>query len=189
MDGWMDESHNRADIDIYAVRTQRHRVNCLQTDHKQVMKEIEDLLPQVLAEARMQALAETTDAPATSPTGTSSGPTPQQRPGDDVDDTVMLPFVEIDQVFPGSPAEEAGLQVGDRVLAFGPVRGVATLPLPELTDLVPIVQGNENATVTVQVQRHGGGDAADAVERVILELTPKRWSGAGLLGCHLIKFR
>lgn len=35
----------RGDIDIYMVRTKRHRFAVLQTDHKETMKQIEDLLP------------------------------------------------------------------------------------------------------------------------------------------------
>lgn len=36
----------RADIDVYNTRIKRHRYNVLQTDHKMLMKRIEELLPQ-----------------------------------------------------------------------------------------------------------------------------------------------
>ena len=36
-----DQGFPRADIDLYDVRTKRHRYVCLQTDHKNVMKNLE----------------------------------------------------------------------------------------------------------------------------------------------------
>ncbi|DAZ97327.1 TPA: LOW QUALITY PROTEIN: hypothetical protein N0F65_003691 [Lagenidium giganteum] len=51
------EGFPRADIDVYRVRHQRHAFACLQTDHKAVMKQIEQMLPQVFA-ARTAAAKE-----------------------------------------------------------------------------------------------------------------------------------
>ncbi len=39
------EGFPRADLDVYRVRHQRHRFACLQTDHQQIMKQIEEILP------------------------------------------------------------------------------------------------------------------------------------------------
>ena len=38
------EGFPRNDIDVYDTRHKRHRLACLQTDHKQIMKEIEAFL-------------------------------------------------------------------------------------------------------------------------------------------------
>eukprot|EP00937_MAST-01D_sp_MAST-1D-sp2_P001256 g1256.t1 len=38
------EGFPRADVDLYAVRHKRHRLNCLQNDFKQVMREVEAAL-------------------------------------------------------------------------------------------------------------------------------------------------
>jgi 26S proteasome non-ATPase regulatory subunit 9 len=40
------EGFPRADIDVYRVRHQRHLFATLQTDHQQIMKQIEQILPQ-----------------------------------------------------------------------------------------------------------------------------------------------
>ena len=46
------EDYPRADIDVYSVRAARHRIICLQNDHKSLMKHIEEGLYKVHTEAR-----------------------------------------------------------------------------------------------------------------------------------------
>lgn len=48
-----DEGFPRADIDVYAVRQARHQIICLQNDLKSIMKDIEQGLINVHAEARV----------------------------------------------------------------------------------------------------------------------------------------
>lgn len=50
----------RADIDVYAVRQARHQIICLQNDLKAIMKEIEQGLINVHAEARTNSNTTTT---------------------------------------------------------------------------------------------------------------------------------
>lgn len=50
----------RADIDVYAVRQARHQIICLQNDLKVIMKEIEQGLTNVHAEARANSSTATT---------------------------------------------------------------------------------------------------------------------------------
>lgn len=49
------EGFPRNDIDIYKVRQARQQIICLQNNHKALMKEIEQLIHQVHAEAREEA--------------------------------------------------------------------------------------------------------------------------------------
>ena len=46
------EGYPRADIDIYAVRTARNKIVCLQNDHKAVMRSVEQKLHQLHAQDR-----------------------------------------------------------------------------------------------------------------------------------------
>ena len=71
---------------------------------------------------------------------------------------------------------------GDRVCAVGDVRwGFAdpsSTPPPEaLADAARTFAANENRVVRVVVLRKG--------ERQTVEVTPRAWSGRGLVGCHM----
>lgn len=55
-----EEGFPRADIDVYAVRQARHKIICLQNDLKSIMKEIEQGLINLHAEARTNQATTTT---------------------------------------------------------------------------------------------------------------------------------
>lgn len=133
-------------------------------------------------------------------------------------------FAIVDGVAPDSPAAEAGLKRGDRILAIGDVRVVvpvangdnkvlspngtvdATIPEGSLPTEEPVVltpfqrlpayiAANEGVPIEVTVLRRRGGDtdivnvesaATTAVDTLTLRLTPQKWSGRGLLGCHIV---
>ena len=91
-------------------------------------------------------------------------------------------FAVIDEIVSGCPGEMDGLRVGDRVCAVGDVRwGFAdpsSTPPPEaLADAARTFAANENRVVRVVVLRRG--------ERQTVEVTPRAWSGRGLVGCHM----
>lgn len=105
------------------------------------------------------------------------GTTPQhQRPPRDT----RVPFALVDSVAPQSPSANAGLQVNDRIVAIGAIslRAFAT-PADAMSALPGLLNSHENVSVDVIVQREGG-------ETLTLRLIPKRWSGRGLLGCHVV---
>ncbi|KAJ8603514.1 hypothetical protein CTAYLR_005133 [Chrysophaeum taylorii] len=96
------EGFPRADMDVYRARQLRHRLACIQTDHKAAMKRIEELLPLVLAPDRHPQ--ERSEPPTTLP------PPPPPPPP---------PFAKISAVRSGSPAWRGGLRAGDLLLKYG----------------------------------------------------------------------
>jgi 26S proteasome non-ATPase regulatory subunit 9 len=80
----------------------------------------------------------------------------------------------VDQIFDTSPAQTSGLKTGDQVLKFGSmVKGNHSMQL--LSDLV---KDNVGKPIEVILFRNPEG-------LIKVRLTPKTWSGPGLLGCHL----
>jgi regulator of sigma E protease len=68
----------------------------------------------------------------------------------------------IDQVIPGDPAQRAGLQVGDRVVAANGV------PITSWLQFTRIVRGSEGRPLSIEIERGGA--------RLTLALTPERRS-------------
>lgn len=46
------EGFPRADLDLYSVKEKRHRLACLQTDHKALMKQVEEIQLQLFSSVR-----------------------------------------------------------------------------------------------------------------------------------------
>ena len=75
----------------------------------------------------------------------------------------------------GSPGEADGLQVGDRLVQFGSVTSAVGLDGGEYVARVAReLQQGEGREMEVVVVRNGEG--------VRLKVTPRQWSGRGLLG-------
>ncbi|XP_016086910.1 26S proteasome non-ATPase regulatory subunit 9 isoform X1 [Sinocyclocheilus grahami] len=152
------EGFPRADVDLYKVRTARHNISCLQNDHKAIMVEIEEALHKLHATARVKPEKDVTKTEVTEPTA-----------------SLPAPFALVDTVTQGSPAFQAGLRVGDEIIEFGSVN---TLNFRNLRDVASVVQHSEGKSLRVGLLRSG--------QEVHLNLTPKQWSGRGLLGCNLV---
>jgi 26S proteasome non-ATPase regulatory subunit 9 len=86
------------------------------------------------------------------------------------------PFLRVDLVSNQSPAELAGLHVGDLVCRIGTIRKEN---FRTMQDVASLVNNSENRSITLLVQR------ANTKEQETISLTPKKWSGNGLLGCKL----
>jgi 26S proteasome non-ATPase regulatory subunit 9 len=131
------------------------------------------------AAAANAAAAGPTGATPFPPAQPSTGPSPMEvvdiADGGNEGDLALEAFAEIDEVFPESPAASAGVAVGDRLLRFG---GVDASNHDGLRALARLVQRSVGESLPLLVLR---GDT----QRVRLELVPRRWSGQGLLGCHL----
>jgi len=83
-------------------------------------------------------------------------------------------------VYLNSPAQTAGLRSGDSLVAFGAVQHADFASVAE--SIVPLVKASVGKPIDCVVVRL---DEASGVHQVALTLTPKSWSGAGLLGCIL----
>lgn len=102
----------------------------------------------------------------------------------------------------GSPAEDAGLRVGDQITKFGNVNWMNHEKLSKVAETVQGSEGvsrvlrrhigtislncaREQQVITVKVLRQG--PSCSEPEPLQFQLTPRRnWGGRGLLGCHLL---
>ncbi|XP_057200120.1 26S proteasome non-ATPase regulatory subunit 9-like [Triplophysa rosa] len=148
------EGFPRADVDLYAVRTARQSICCLQNDHKALMMEIEKALHTLHANAKLGHERDDAKTKATKQVASMSSP-----------------FATVNTVTQGSPAFQAGLRVGDEVIEFGSVN---TQNFSNLHDIASVVQHSEGKILRVGVIRNG--------QETHLLVTPQKWTGRGLLG-------
>jgi 26S proteasome non-ATPase regulatory subunit 9 len=102
----------------------------------------------------------------------------------------LAPFAVVNSVAEGSPAGDAGLRKGDRILRFGSVNA----ELPDCMQAVARLVGRYedvrstspqlvSSAHTLQVRIPLVILRADSDEQMLLPLTPRTWRGRGLLGC------
>lgn len=159
----------RSDIDVAQIRTTRARIIWLKNDYKDLMSRIEKGLHEHHAR-----LAEQANNPAAA---SQTQPEVNAPPA-----TLEAPFAKVNSVVAGSPAETAGLRVGDTITKFG---WIDWTNHERLSRVAEVVSQNEGVPITVKALRPNvsGGPA----ESVQMQLTPRRnWGGRGLLGCHLL---
>ncbi|GAM25317.1 hypothetical protein SAMD00019534_084920, partial [Acytostelium subglobosum LB1] len=179
---------------IIEVKKSRARVACIQNDYKALMARIESDFYKLHASYKASPSASTstpTTTPSTSaPTTKASPPSqpqtqttqtqtqPQSPPAKKAeDDVVGVPFVYIDMVSSGSPADRSGLQKNDKIYQFGSIGPLAQLDpsVQYLQTMATIVRNSENSPITLKYTRDG--------EKKTTTLTPKKWTGQGLIGC------
>ncbi|KJE93800.1 26S proteasome non-ATPase regulatory subunit [Capsaspora owczarzaki ATCC 30864] len=174
----------RNDIDVHAVRSLRNQVVVLRNDLRAIMKQAEVALQALHASKRSQGAAAAAPAPAQSAPAPSTSTLSDAMTGLTVArqvsvpadaDAALLPFARVDQVAPSSPASAAGLVIGDLLLQLGSIR---RHNFTNLASVGEVVRASENAPVDVLVDRHS--------QLLALTLTPRRWSGQGLLGCRIV---
>lgn len=166
-----EEGFPRGDIDVPAIRADRQQVAVLTNDHKRMTSQIEQLMHELHAEARRAPATDTAKRPRVTETHTSTA-LPLHTSSTAV--PVMRPFALVDEVCSDSPAEEAGVAVGDQLIAFASITGQTP---NTLTAVAAALQAHENRELDARVLRRGN--------IVNLKLTPHSWAGRGLLGCHL----
>ncbi|XP_057822088.1 uncharacterized protein LOC131034569 [Cryptomeria japonica] len=186
--GNLVDSHGfpQADIDIPAVRSDRNRLAMLRNDHKDITEKIEQNLHILLSGGLVQdhqtlpqkrsAEGEELGIQISSGSNSISSislPTTSEVSSMDEDAIPKFPFAVVDELFDGSPAALDGLQLGDQILKFGMVEGGDNL----VPRLAREGQTNQGRAIPVIVMRRG--------VKVHLNVTPRAWSGRGLLGCHL----
>lgn len=162
------------------TRTNRRRTRAvLRNDYVRLNDELQKRIAERMAEARTRRGMERLDVREV----TSKTPTPEPKVEPRAEDEdAGRAFCVIDQIADGSPGDVDGLRVGDRVCAVGGVRwgfedARATPPASVLTDASRAFSENENVPVRVVVLRRG--------ERVVVSVTPRAWSGRGLVGIHM----
>ncbi|OJA09619.1 hypothetical protein AZE42_01395 [Rhizopogon vesiculosus] len=159
------EGFPRADLDVYAIRHARRRINELRNDYKDVMNEIEKAL---------QAVYDPSTVGPSSP-AVSEGVAQRAR-SEDVES--LSAFARVDGVAPSSPAAEAGLEREDLILKFGSLTR-SSFTATSLQPLADLVSVNENREIQVIISR--------SEEITTIKLIPRKgWGGRGMLGCHII---
>merc|ERR1711971_120340 len=164
-----NEGYPRNDIDIVKVRTARQKIICLMNDHKEIMKKISDALEFIHQQNSNGTVIENPNEESMNHLNIEDTPK----------DEGPKPFAKIDLVSDGSPANDAGLEVGDLVIEFGTQNATNFKSLAEIGQLV---KNSENRNIRVRILRNlPFGELVTT-----LTLVPKQWSGQGLLGCKLV---
>ncbi|EME46077.1 hypothetical protein DOTSEDRAFT_147988 [Dothistroma septosporum NZE10] len=162
----------RADIDVAQIRTTRARIVRLKNDHKAIMSKLEVAVQEQFAAGKAEEAASSNGIPLGTGLASSSSAAPVVEP----------PFAKVNSVVPNSPADQAGLRAGDKVVKFGWVNWTNH---ERLSKVALAVQQNEDRVILVRILR----DDAQGSGPYELRLTPQRnWGGRGLLGCHLVPF-
>ncbi|KAL8836617.1 MAG: hypothetical protein Q9170_002840 [Blastenia crenularia] len=120
--------------ELNAVRTTRTRIIRLRNDYKGLMSKIEDGLHSHHAQARtaMHSASALLDSSISTANQASSGSSPLEAP-----------FAKVNSVVAGSPAEDAGLKVGDKICRFG---NVDWMNHEKLSKVAETVQRNEGVS-------------------------------------------
>lgn len=168
------EGYPRSDIDIYKVRLARQQINRLKNDYNALLVEIEQELVNIHSKFK------------------------ENKPSDFVEKKMPVSndeiinhkaFAIVKQVDHNSPAYEAGIKEGDEIIQFGPFTHANTQK--SLVEIGEHVRKCENKIVLLKISRNANETHGDQTTngnnktKVIIKLTPKKWSGHGLLGCKI----
>jgi len=171
------DGYPRADIDVAQVRVTRARIIRLRNDWKDVMAAVERGLHAWHAANKNVP----TQAQTQTPTPTPQESIVTQQASADPPAAPEAPFARVNTVEPGSPANEAGLKVGDLIRRFG---GAIWSNHERLRMVGEVVQQSQGRPILVRVQRKLEGQDVRELE---LRVTPRvGWGGRGSLGCHIL---
>lgn len=150
----------RGDIDVYSVVAKRNRLSVINTDHKLLMKTIENEMKEIFdLQLHLKTVFDSAIAKV-------SNEAPKL--------SELKPMAKINEICEGSPAFVAGLENEDLLLSFGDVTSETGSPLASIPD---VVRRHVNLPVKLIIKRNG--------QIFSKEIIPKSWGGRGLLGLHL----
>ncbi|KAF7503111.1 hypothetical protein GJ744_004320 [Endocarpon pusillum] len=170
------DGYPRDDIDVAQIRTTRSRIIHLKNDYKEIMNRIEKALHQ--HHASLHGSEDSKEEPPSSlrqNASSASTQTPSRTTSDP-------PFAKVNSVATSSPAQEAGLKVGDKIRNFGTVHWRNHENLRKVAE---VVQRSERRTILVKIVRDD--ETRGSSQDLELPLIPRSgWGGRGTLGCHLL---
>lgn len=184
--------HFRNPSNQNTVRTTRARIIYLRNDYKALMNVIEKHIHEHFARLAEEGQTEDTTANGLPRTAAAPAFTPAPQPAGP-------PFAKVNTVAAGSPADSAGLKVGDEIRNFGYVNhenndglrrvgqcvqgneGVRSPAMPSLLCAWTNCSAQQN--ILIKISRAENGRR----QELQLTLTPRSgWGGRGLLGCHIL---
>ena len=174
------EGFPRADIDLFEVRRYRNRLACLQTDHCNLMKEIEKGLESLHSDYIQHNMKdEEVKTSATSANTLKMGDLKIEDGSQSAKQEVKIPFAWVSDVISESPAQKAGLKLGDAIYRFGEVDHSNH---ENLGAIVELVKRSLNNTIKIKVLRKNIMGSSEDIE---IDFVPHEWGGRGYLGCAL----
>jgi len=128
------------------------------------------------------------------PTPSNNPSTPSLPPSSPVNS--LIPFAVLDSISQSSPASEAGLHVGDLIVKFGTATFSNHNNLSLVAENVSQAASESKSIPVTLLRRRRMNSMHDVVHDVeagvrntiVLDVYPKRWSGRGVLGCHIVLY-
>ena len=179
------DGYPRGDIDIWAIRIARNKLNCAITD----LKYVQELMHRLLVEYHVNLKRESFNALK----NTNIEQEYQQKLVENSKKTEILEsenhvvpspnnnsFLTVTHIEPNSPASESGMQECDDIITFGNIHYGNFKSMLQISEYV---KSNENNVIPVLICSKN-----KVTSTLIREITlvPHKWSGQGLLGCTII---
>ncbi|KAL8990372.1 MAG: hypothetical protein Q9177_000963 [Variospora cf. flavescens] len=157
------DGYPRDDLDVAQIRTTRARIIRLRNDYKGLMSSIEVGLHSHHAEAGNLAAARMQS--------TSASSQPPTSPADRIPSrlsSLEAPFAKVNSVVAGSPAEDAGLQAGDKICRFGDVDLMNHEKLSRVAETVQRNEGLESLNISKTMAEAAGAQSAPTFKLVLV---------------------
>lgn len=171
------EGFPRNDIDIFAIRTARHKVICLKNDYAEINKQIESYLYKIHSSSPVIRVEREKQKK-------TNGFLEEEEKNEKeaVKHAQKNTFAIIEHMVENSPAAKAGLQIGDCIYQFGDVHKTSeiepnTVVLKNVADYVK----KKPTTIEVKLLR------CDKIHNCIV--VPEIRDQGLFIGCHLVPLK